>query len=229
LEPKDAVLHIWTARTKAAEAATARGANDTGRRSEVTSGAHMDAIAELIAATFTEAGIPASSVFSHQRVQLPGYFRPEKKWDILVVHEGKLLAAIELKAISSSYGNNWNNRVEEALGNATDLAHSIKAGLTGNHAPWRGYVFIIHDEEASRRPVKCSGKPHFPVDKAFQGTSYQQRAEILCRRLMLERLYDRTWFVAADPATATVREPDPEMGWAKFKAAIEGVVGQALA
>jgi hypothetical protein len=228
VDPKDCVLEIWRVRAAAAEAAAERGSNDTGKRSEVTSGTHMNALTDLIADTFVAAGIPRHEVHCRKKLELPGYFRAEKKWDIVVVHDNKLVAAIELKAIASSYGNNMNNRAEEALGNATDLAHSIRSSLVGTHAPWLGYVFVIRDEEKSRKSVK-NYAPHFPVDPAFKGRSYQQRAELLCRRLMLERLYDRAWFITADPVAGTVAEPDPEMGWAKFKAAIEGAVAQALA
>jgi hypothetical protein len=53
---------------------------------------------------------------------LPGFFRPTKLWDMLVIHEGKLIAAIELKSqVGPSFGNNFNNRTEEAIGNAHDL------------------------------------------------------------------------------------------------------------
>ncbi len=38
-----------------------------------------------------------------------------KKWDLLVV-EGCLIAAIEFKSQVGSFGNNYNNRTEEALG-----------------------------------------------------------------------------------------------------------------
>jgi hypothetical protein len=65
-------------------------------------------------------------------VILPGHFRPNKAWDLVVVHKEVLVAAIELKALGGpSYGKNYNNRVEEALGNAVDLSHASRAGLTG--------------------------------------------------------------------------------------------------
>jgi hypothetical protein len=48
-------------------------------------------------------------------VTLPGYFRPTKLWDVLVIHDKRLLAAIELKSqVGPSFGNNFNNRTEEA-------------------------------------------------------------------------------------------------------------------
>ena len=53
---------------------------------------------------------------------LPGYYRPEKKWDLLVVSNNQLVTAIEFKSqVGPSFGNNFNNRVEEAVGSATDI------------------------------------------------------------------------------------------------------------
>ena len=43
------------------------------------------------------------------------YFRPNKKWDFIVVVEGQLVAAREAKSqVGPSFGNNFNNRTEEA-------------------------------------------------------------------------------------------------------------------
>jgi hypothetical protein len=58
---------------------------------------------------------------------LPGYYRPSKEWDLVVVCENDLVAAIEVKSQVRSFGNNFNNRVEEALGNATDFGRPAKA------------------------------------------------------------------------------------------------------
>lgn len=229
MDSSAAVLRIWSSRAEARERQALYGTVDAGLRSEVTSGGHMDEMAQLIADTFVEAGLPRSSVnCGRTRLELPGYFRSEKKWDVVVMHHGALVAAIELKCIASSYGNNMNNRTEEAIGNAVDLALAAKTGLLGHHAPWLGYAFVIRDELKSRTPVGVK-QPHFTVDPDFSGASYQERARLLCSRMVIERLYDRAWFVVADPDTQTVSEPDPEMTWAKFAAAINGVVAQVLA
>ena len=53
---------------------------------------------------------------------LPGFFRPTKLWDLLIINQGGLVAALELKSqVGPSFGNNFNNRTEEALGTAVDL------------------------------------------------------------------------------------------------------------
>jgi len=86
----------------------------------------------------------------------------------------------------------------------------------------------MQDEPASRSPVRVK-EPHFPVDRDFRGASYQRRAMLLCRRLLMKRLYDAAWFVLGDPGTDTVCEPAVDLSWAKFEAALRGRVGEILA
>jgi hypothetical protein len=47
---------------------------------------------------------------------LPGYFIPSTKWDMLLLRAPRLVAAIELKSQVDSFGNNFNNRTQEAIG-----------------------------------------------------------------------------------------------------------------
>ncbi len=161
-------------------------------------------------------------------LELPGYFRAVKRWDVLVVHDGVLAAAIEFKSILGSYGNNLNNRAEEAIGNAADLLQATEAGLLGDTPPWLGYVFLMQDEVKSRTSVRVK-VPHFEVDPEFETASYQERAALMCRRLVRKRLYDAAWFVTGDPVALSVVEPAPDLTWNKFEAAIRGRVGQVLA
>lgn len=61
-------------------------------------------------------------------MELPGFFRPTKKWDLLVVREGQLLVALEAKSQTGpSFGNNFNNRTEEAIGTGTTLLAALQS------------------------------------------------------------------------------------------------------
>ncbi len=59
-----------------------------------------------------------------------------------MVSEGKLLAGIEFKSQVGSFGNNYNNRTEEAIGSAADIwypsggprRHSAMASIVENDA-----------------------------------------------------------------------------------------------
>jgi len=58
-------------------------------------------------------GLAKAQVLRNGRVlTLPGFFRPTKLWDLLVLHEGRLVAALEFKSQVGSFGNNFNNRDE---------------------------------------------------------------------------------------------------------------------
>lgn len=76
-----------------------RGGSGHGRLRR--GGKHFDAIATLLAKFFLDAGYPPESirVNKSQGLELPGYYRPQKQWDVVVVHENVLIAAFEMKAL----------------------------------------------------------------------------------------------------------------------------------
>ncbi len=227
---KEAVVACWTIRAAAREASLKRGSVDVGKRAEATSGKHMDPLQDVVAQIFIDSGVPEGNIRRNSRVEVPGYYRAEKKWDLVVMHQGVLIAAIELKSILGSFGNNLNNRAEEAIGNATDLLVAAEHGLLGPRDPWLGYVFVMQDEEKSRSPVRVY-EPNYPVDPEFLEASYQKRAAMLCRRFLIKRLYSAAWFVTgkSDATIEGVSEPDAELTFAKFVAAIQGRVNVILA
>jgi hypothetical protein len=165
----------------------------------------MAGFAETIAAVVRATGVQAENIFVKQRLSdLPGFYRPSKAWDLLVVIQGKLLVAIELKSqVGPSFGNNYNNRTEEALGSAVDLWTAYREGaLQSIPPPWLGYLFLLEDCPASRSPVRVS-EPHFAVREEFRQASYAQRYEHLCRKLVLERQYSAACLLLADKAQAS--------------------------
>jgi len=180
-------------------------------------------MADLIAEIFIEEGFPESSIQRATSLELPGYYRPERKWDLLVIHEEAVAAAIEFKSqVGPSFGNNFNNRTSEAVGDAQDLWTAYREGHLGNVRPWLGYLFLLEDAPASSRPVRTR-EPFFEIDPAFRDTSYKRRYEIFCRRLVRERLYDAACFVTAsqDPE-GQVEEPASDLNFARFAAEIRG-------
>lgn len=162
----------------------------------------MDGFISFFTELITSAGIPANCVFNSKSLELPGFFRPTKEWDLLVIKNGHLIAAIEAKSqVGPSFGNNFNNRTEEAMGTALDLwtAYREKAFRDGPQ-PFLGYFFMLEDCDASIRPVKVS-EPHFPVFKEFKDASYMKRYELFCRKLVLERHYSSSAFITSESTT----------------------------
>lgn len=67
----------------------------------------MDAFIDLIIEVVKANGLAAAEIHQQRAaLTLPGYFRPTKLWDLLVIHKGQLVAAIELKSqVGPSFGN----------------------------------------------------------------------------------------------------------------------------
>lgn len=225
-----AVRQYWVVREGQAHKQRESGRVDAGLRGAVTGGAHMDAMAELMESIFIDAGFAPSSISRRSAVELPGYFRPEKKWDLVVVHGDALAAAIEFKShVGPSFGNNYNNRTEEAIGNATDIWTAYREGLFGTVRPWLGYLMLLEEAPKSITPVRVR-QPFFEVDPVFLDASYKKRYEILCRRLILERLYDAACFLTAstDPASP-IHEPASDLSFTAFASAIRARAAGLLA
>jgi hypothetical protein len=160
-------------------------------------GKHLDGFCRVLTEVATLAGYEAGrNVRSAKRVELPGYFRVTKKWDLIVVKGEELLAAIELKSMGGSYGKNFNNRTEEAMGSATDLRTAITKGLIGG-TPWLGYIYVIREDEVSTRKAKNDFTAALEVDDVFQKTSYVERYGTFCERLRVSGLYDGTAYLVS--------------------------------
>ena len=215
-----AIRHFWAVRTQQQlSQGTASGVKDAGNRSEVTAGKHLQGFVQLLQEVLEESGLPDSSIHSRQTT-IPGYFRPNKNWDLVVIVDGNLLASIEFKAhIGPSFGNNFNNRVEEALGNSTDLLTAYREGkFKTSQRPWLGWFMLLEDTPRSTTPVRID-QPHFDVFPEFKETSYCRRYELFCERLMRERLYDGTCLILSDRVKGLkgrYSEPNAEFSFAAF-------------
>ncbi len=216
-----AVRHFWATRSRQAKNQGSHdGQKDQGARSAVTGGAHMDGFVKLTRELLIEAGVPKTAIFSNKKLDLPGYFRPEKKWDLLVVPDGQLIACIEFKSqVGPSFGNNFNNRTEESLGNATDLWTAYREGaFQPSQKPWLGYVMVLEDAAGSSHPVKVK-ESHFNVFEEFQEASYAKRYEILLTKLLRERLYDGACLLmstSAEGKRGLYHEPSEELAFSAF-------------
>lgn len=188
----NAIRHFWTVRGSQKEKQGSKtGQKDAGNRSAVTGGKHGDGFISLLSSIVREAGISDAEIFIAKKT-LPCYFRPSKDWDLIVKVGNDLIAVIEIKAHIGSFGNNFNNRVEEALGSATDFwAAYAKATYKPSAMPWLGYLMMLEDAVGSTRPGRSQTLPHYPMREEFEGVSYARRYEIFCERLVREEFYKR--------------------------------------
>lgn len=218
-----AVKQFWRARAQQElKQGTLTGVKDTGARAAVTGGRQMDGFVSLFSDVLCSAGLPDSAIHTRQTT-LPGYFRPTKDWDLIVVVDGQLLASIEFKAQVGSFGNNFNNRVEEALGSSVDLLTAYREGkFPTSQRPWLGWLMLLEDTEESISPVRAR-EPHFEVFPEFRDTSYAARYELFCERLVRERLYDAACLLMSnsrDGLRGGYSEPNPELGFGTFAASL---------
>ena len=198
----DAVKHFWRVRSRQHKRQGSKtGVKDAGNRASVTGGKHADGFVNLIAAIVHDAGLPNASIHVTKKIQrtLPGFFRPTKEWDLVVTSGSDLVAVVEVKSQVGSFGNNFNNRVEEALGNATDFWTAYKKGIFNpSQKPWLGYIFMLEERPDSLRPKRRIKLSPFSVDEEFQERSYAQSYEEVCRRLVRELLYDAACFFTSN-------------------------------
>jgi len=233
-----AVQSYWNARRKNKAKQVKSGKIDAGTRGEVTGGTQMGALEVLVSDILRDAGLKKVDIRTRTALELPGYFRATKKWDLIVVSNGALVLAMEFKSqAGKSIGN---NRSEEAVGSAKDIWTAFREGRFGQAPPpFLGYLFLLEDRDNVNIPV-ANKEPYFPVDPEFRGephikntsslpqyrgVSYSKRYELLCRRLVLERLYSAACFMmATNSRTTRITQPAEDLAFHRFVAALRGHV-----
>jgi len=204
----EAVKAFWGNREAARQKQIESGKADQGERAGVTAGKNMDGFLSLVLDIIKSNGLAHAEIHQNRAMlTLPGYFRPTKLWDLLVMYKGELIAAIELKSqVGPSFGNNFNNRTEEAIGTAHDLWTAYREGAFGKQPrPFVGWLIMVEDASKSRSPVRDSS-PHFSVFEEFKGASYLQRYDLLCQRLVQEQLYTAATVIAAERSAVDTGE-----------------------
>lgn len=210
-----AVEFFWTTREQDAQS--------------VRAGKHLDGFRELVAEILIASGLQRATIYWRQKTELPGWFRAEKNWDLLVVADCKVVAIIEFKSQVGSFGNNFNNRTEEALGNATDLWAAYEEGaFSPSERPWLGYFILLEDAPGSNQPVRVK-EPHFKVFREFRNASYAKRYELMLTKLVRSRLYDAGCFLMSsreEGVEGIYDEPNAELSFRTF---VTSLLGRAIA
>ena len=186
---------FWGNREVALAKQAEAGNQDAGARGAVTAGKNLDGFVAMVQSLVEANGLWDADICVKKRILvLPGFYRPTKEWDMLILRRGELVAALEFQSqVGPSFGNNFNNRSEEVMGSAHDLWTAYREGAFGGDTsrPFLGWLMLVEECDASTVPVRVT-EPHFQVDPVFRGTSYIERYDILCRRLVREGLYTST-------------------------------------
>ncbi len=231
---REAVQAFWGNREAARQKQIQSGKTDQGERAGVTAGKNMDGFIALVLDIVRANGLSNADIHRQRAaLTLPGYFRPTKLWDLLVAYKGELIAALELKShVGPSFGNNFNNRTEEAIGTAKCFWTAYREKAFGEQPrPFVGWLMLVEDTRKSRTPIK-DRSPHYPIFQEFSGSSYLQRYDLLCQKLVREQLYT-TAAVLASPRSAITTgefsEMSPMTGLKTFVTALAGHVAAEAA
>lgn len=187
----------------------------------VLGGKTLDAFANIVK-DIVKHSLPEATICGRGCVaEVPGFFRPHKSWDLIIIDAGKLVAAIEFKSQVGSIGNNFNNRTEEVLGSSLDLQTAIEEKAFGLEANvFSGYMILVEDSAKSRANPKIKMK-YFPVMEGFladeserggkyapnesgtypsiKGISYIERYDMMCKRLVMKKMYTATAVITSQP------------------------------
>ena len=188
---RDAVRAFWVSREEARKKQEENGKLDQGERASVTAGKNMNGFLDIVKKVVAQNGLPNAQIHSARKLlTLPGFFRPTKVWDVVVMNDKRLVAALEFKSQAGpSFGNNFNNRAEEAIGTAHDFWVAYREGSFGEGpAPFVGWMMMLEQCPRSSAPVRDTS-PNFPIFPEFHGASYSERYNLLCKKLMKEQLY----------------------------------------
>lgn len=240
---RESVRHYWHTRSSQGDKQGLGGNKDAGQRSSVTGGKQLDGFAHLLCDLLVEEGIDRKDVyFGKSDHIIPGFYRPTKDWDLLVIAGGQLWIAVELKSqVGPSFGNNYNNRVEEGLGNAADIRTAYAKQTFGTTSPFVGYLLLLEDCDGCHGPVRVS-ENHFPIRPEFRDSSYvagkkpmslsyARRYETFCRKVVLENVYDAAAFMLAstkDADTGIYSEPADDLAFTRLAAAMLGKAHEYL-
>ncbi|AEI63036.1 Type II site-specific deoxyribonuclease [Corallococcus macrosporus] len=187
----------------------------------------MNGFCHLITELLQQNGLEKEHIHIEKKLELPGYFRPTKKWDMVVLFEERLVAALEFKSMAGSFGNNFNNRAEEALGAGIDVKMAASKGAFGRDSrPWLGWLMLLEDSRKSTTPVSVK-EPHFKVLPEFQGKSIAGRFELLLRKLVNEELFSAAALLMSSREagqTGQYTEPVKDLAMRQFLSSLSGHV-----
>jgi hypothetical protein len=227
-----AIAQFWAIKSTQQAAADLAGRLVGGTSGSVRAGGHMAPFEALIRKVVADAGIEVDEPPGNP-VYLPGYYRETKSWDVVLQYQGHALAIIEAKSQGSSLANNFNNRVEEAIGQAADVWKSHERGLlVSGLRPWVGYLMIVEETPKTIEPKNLLAGKAVPagmlVDPVFNGMSYAERYAMAFKRLDQERMLDATCVATTSSATSYAY-PTTWLSFNGFAAQLWGRCKHALA
>lgn len=178
-----AVLTEYEARTRQA---VARYWKDLDPPTSRLEGFHA-----LVGRLLADNGLPEARVHTRHGLELPGFFMPTRPWDLVVMHEGRLVAALGIRARAArSVENDFVPLCEEALCTGKDMDALCRRQAFGQGLrPWFGWLVLLEDSPALWRTAEAA-PTLLQVLPEYRDSSPAERYELLLLKLERDRLFD---------------------------------------
>ncbi len=203
-----AVRTFWATHLAANEPQPGETAAGRGQQPGTPDSESMVGFENLITDVVLANGLAKASVHVERPVcTVPGHFWSTELWNMLVVNSGRLVAAVDFQSYAGQMSDRtFRSTTKKAIGGAVDLWAAYRANGFGEVShPFVGRLMLLEDSEETRSPVK-DAEPHLSVFPEFDGASYVQRCEILCRKLARDRLYTSACLLVSRRAAASTGE-----------------------
>jgi hypothetical protein len=183
----------------------------------------MDGFVDVFRCLLIENRVPAASFAIERSLVVPGAFTVTHRWDLAIVQEGAVLAAVDFETPRGAKGlADYANR---AVGVAEDVCAAYRMGNFGRAwRPWLGALVLAEDTQEARRPSKAPRAP-FRVDGDLRRASHLGRIELFLRRVLMARIYDSCALIASRPAEGPqgqYSEPASDLSVRRFLADLVG-------
>lgn len=183
----------------------------------------------LVSRILADNGLPGARVHTRHGLELPGFFLPTRPWDVVVTHEGRLVAALAIRERTArSLENGFVPLGEEALSTGKEMdALCRKQAFGPGLRPWFGWLVLLEDGPALTRPAAVA--PTFlQVVPEYRHTTHAEWYELLLRKLERERLFDACALLLCpgEPnQSGDYREPARDLGGRRFLAHLASHAG----
>ena len=84
---------------------------------------------------------------------------------------------------------------------------------------------LLEETPKSTNKVRQRKEPQFPIFEEFAESSYADRYELFCQKLVRERLYDASCFILSDREkglSGHYHEPNSEINFKNFASSLQG-------
>ncbi|MFF9398081.1 PaeR7I family type II restriction endonuclease [Streptomyces sp. NPDC014744] len=161
-------------------------------------------------------GIDPTWIRVGRAAEFPGsYGLGRSAWDIAIFRDDTPLAAVTFKSLGGpTYGNNFNNRIQELTGNAFAV-RQLDGQSIERFRPYLGLFFILQESEGANKPTR---RPRSSSTESSWGPSYKDRLGDTFTQFRSDGLYDGIAYVS------TSKDEDPSLEEPRSDMSVSGLV-----